>query len=204
MYQLKNYINGQWVQAESGKTARSVNPANWDEEVSEYPLAGQVDAQKAIAAAAAAQPRWGTLPPPQRGAILDKASQIIDARVDEMTRALTLEEGKTLAESKLEVLRTRDIFKYFGGEGWRVGGTVLPSNTPNELLYTRREPLGVELSHCHPGLEDRSGAGLRQCSGVQTGLPDPLDRQYVGRGAGRSRLAARGAQLYHRARGRDR
>lgn len=143
MQAVKNYIDGKWVDAESGKTARTVNPANWDEEVSEYPLASKADAQRAIEAAAEAQPKWGALPPPQRGAILDKAAQIIDARADEMARALTLEEGKTLAESKGEVLRARDIFKYFGGEGWRVGGLVLPNNTPNELLYTRREPLGV-------------------------------------------------------------
>lgn len=143
MHEILNYINGQWVPAASGKTARSVNPANWEQEVSEYPLASKADAQRAIEAACEAQPKWGALPPPQRGTILDKAAQIIEVRVDEMARALTLEEGKTLAESKGEVLRARDIFKYFAGEGWRVGGSVLPNNTPNELLYTRREPLGV-------------------------------------------------------------
>ncbi len=143
MNHIKNLINGQWVESSSGATAKTVNPANTAQEVSVYPLATLQDARQAIAAACEAFPQWAQTPPPQRGAILDKASQIIDGRLDEMARALTQEEGKTLTEAKGEVARARDIFRYFGGEGWRMGGQVLPGNTQNELLYTRREPLGV-------------------------------------------------------------
>ena len=85
----------------------------------------------------------GTNSCPRRGAILDKASQIISGRLDEIATALTREEGKTLAEAKGEVTRARGIFKYYAGEGWRYGGEVLPSSVNDELLYTRREPLGV-------------------------------------------------------------
>ncbi len=140
---IKNLINGQWVDSSSGATTKTYNPANTSEEVSVYPLSTLQDAQRAIEAACEAFPKWAQTPPPQRGAILDKAGQIIDARLDDMARALTQEEGKTFAEARGEVIRARDIFKYFGGEGWRVGGQVLPGNTPNELLYTKREPLGV-------------------------------------------------------------
>jgi acyl-CoA reductase-like NAD-dependent aldehyde dehydrogenase len=140
---IKNLINGQWVESSSGATARSRNPARITDEVSLYPLSALDDAQKAITAAGEAFPKWAQTPPPQRGAILDKAGGIIDARLEEMAQALTLEEGKTFAEAKGEVMRARDIFKYFGGEGWRMGGQVLPSNTPNELLFSKREPLGV-------------------------------------------------------------
>ena len=140
---IKNLINGQWVESASGATARTCNPAKTTEEVSVYPLSALKDAQQAIEAACEAFPKWAQTPPPQRGAILDKAGQIIDARQEDMARALTQEEGKTFTEAKGEVIRARDIFKYFGGEGWRVGGQVLPSNTPNELLYSKREPLGV-------------------------------------------------------------
>ena len=140
---IKNLINGKWVDSSSGATAQSHNPAKVTEEVSSFPLATLKDAQQAIAAASEAFPKWAHTPPPQRGAILDKAGGIIDARLEDMAQALTQEEGKTLAEAKGEVIRARDIFKYFGGEGWRMGGQVLPSNTPNELLYSKREPLGV-------------------------------------------------------------
>jgi aldehyde dehydrogenase (NAD+) len=140
---IKNYINGTWVESSNGATAKTYNPANTAEEVSVYPLSTLEDARRAIQSACDAFPKWAQTPPPQRGAILDKASQIIDARLEDMARALTQEEGKTFAEAKGEVIRARDIFKYFSGEGWRMGGQVLPNNTPDELLYSKREPLGV-------------------------------------------------------------
>jgi acyl-CoA reductase-like NAD-dependent aldehyde dehydrogenase len=140
---IKNLINGQWVESSSGATARTCNPAKTTEEVSVYPLSTLKDTQQAIAAACEAFPKWAQTPPPQRGSILDKAGQFIEAHLEDMARMLTQEEGKTFAEAKGEVIRARDIFKYFSGEGWRMGGQVLPSNMPNELLYSKREPLGV-------------------------------------------------------------
>ena len=83
------------------------------------------------------------MPAPNRGAILDKASQIIAGRMDELAAALTREEGKTLAEAKGEAIRARDLFRYFGGEGWRIKGDLLPGSVNDELIFTRREPLGV-------------------------------------------------------------
>lgn len=140
---FKNLINGEWVEAADGATFENRNPADPADLIGLFPRATGDDAQRAIAAARVAQPGWASTPPPARGAILDRASQIMTARLDELTAALTREEGKTLAEAKVEVVRARDIFRYFGGEGWRASGQVLPSNTTGELLYTQREPLGV-------------------------------------------------------------
>jgi 2,5-dioxopentanoate dehydrogenase len=139
----KNLIDGQWVDASSGETFENHNPANYDEVLGTFPMATAEDVESAIEAASAAKQAWANTPPPARGAILDKASRIIEDRLDEFAEALTREEGKTITEAKGEVTRARDIFRYYGGEGWRVGGQTLPSNTPGELLYTRREPLGV-------------------------------------------------------------
>ena len=140
---VKNLIGGQWVESSSGATAETRNPANTAEVVARYPVATREDARRAIAAAREALPGWANMPPPSRGAILDKAALIVGARLDDMAAALTREEGKTLAEAKVEVGRARDLLRYYGGEGTRLGGSVLPSNTAGELLYTRREPLGV-------------------------------------------------------------
>src|SRR5687767_591468 len=140
---VKNLIGGQWVESSSGATAETHNPANTAEVVARYPMATREDARRAIAAAREALPAWANMPPPSRGAILDKAALIVGARLDDMAAALTREEGKTLAEAKVEVSRARDLLRYYGGEGTRLGGAVLPSNTAGELLYTRREPLGV-------------------------------------------------------------
>ena len=143
MQTFKNLIGGEWVTAGNGATFANENPAKKGEIIGEFPSATKEDTRNAIEAARAALPGWSTMPPPARGAILDKASRILEARLDDYAAILTREEGKTRAEATGEVARARDIFRYFAGEGWRMGGDVLPSNTEGELLYTRREALGV-------------------------------------------------------------
>jgi 2,5-dioxopentanoate dehydrogenase len=138
----KNLIAGEWVDSSSGETFENHNPAN-GELLGHFASATVEDTQRAIAAAKEALKGWANTPPPARAAILDKASKIIDRRGDEFAKALTSEEGKTYGEARGEVNRARDIFNYAAGEGWRMGGQTLPSNIPGELLYTRREPLGV-------------------------------------------------------------
>jgi aldehyde dehydrogenase (NAD+) len=78
-----------------------------------------------------------------RGRILSKASQLLESRKAELAELLTREEGKTLAESTGEVQRTADIFRFFGGWSYQLGGQTLPHELPGNLLYTRREPLGI-------------------------------------------------------------
>ena len=137
-----NLIGGDWKSL-AGDTLENRNPADHGDVVGLFPMATVEDTRDAIDAARAALPDWAGMPAPARAAILDKASQIIAARLDEIATTLTREEGKTLAEATGEVARARDIFKYYSGEGWRYGGQVLPSAVNGELLYTRREPLGV-------------------------------------------------------------
>lgn len=142
MSTFKNYIAGEWVGASDGKTIENINPAT-GEVIGYFASATAEDTKRAIAAAREALPKWATLPGPSRAAILDKAGQLIAARTDELAETLTREEGKTLAEAKAEVMRARDIFKYYAGEGFRAGGDVIPANTPDTLLFTKREALGV-------------------------------------------------------------
>jgi acyl-CoA reductase-like NAD-dependent aldehyde dehydrogenase len=139
----QNLVNGEWKATGGGVVFENRNPADPEDIVGLFPKASVEDARNALSSAQSALPGWANTPGPARGAILDKASQIIAARLDEMAAVLTREEGKTLAEAKGEVTRARDIFRYYGGEGWRYGGQVLPSSAGGELLYTRREPLGV-------------------------------------------------------------
>jgi aldehyde dehydrogenase (NAD+) len=143
MQNYKNLIGGQWVESSSGKTFENTNPADPQAVLGTFPLATGEDTTRAISAARDALESWSNTPGPNRGMILDKASQLLNARLDEIATVLTREEGKTLAEARGEVARARDIFRFFSGEGWRIGGDVLPGNSGKELLYTRREPLGV-------------------------------------------------------------
>jgi aldehyde dehydrogenase (NAD+) len=78
-----------------------------------------------------------------RGRVLSKAGQLIEARKAELAERLTREEGKTLAEATGEVQRAADIFRFFGGLSYQWGGHTIPHDLPHQLLYTRREPIGV-------------------------------------------------------------
>ncbi len=143
MEACRNLIGGEWVGASDHATFETRNPAHSDEVLATFPSATAADAERAVAVAAEAFPAWAATPAPARGAVLFRAAELLTERLDEVARTLTREEGKTLAEATGEVTRARDILRYFGGEGWRVGGAVLPANTPGALLYSRREPLGV-------------------------------------------------------------
>src|SRR5690606_37777934 len=100
-----------------------------------FPKATRDDARRAISAAREALPGWKATPPPARGEILYRTSQLLLARHQEIARTLTQEEGKTLAEATGEVRRAADIFRYYAAEGWRAGGEILPSASADELLY---------------------------------------------------------------------
>ncbi len=143
METCRNLIGGEWVGASDHARFETRNPAHADEVLATFPSASAADAAQAAAAAADAFPAWAATPAPARGAILFRAAELITERLDDVARTLTREEGKTLGEATGEVVRARDILRYFGGEGWRLGGDVLPPNVPHAMLFSRREPLGV-------------------------------------------------------------
>jgi aldehyde dehydrogenase (NAD+) len=143
MREYLNLIGGQWVPARSGQTFRTLNPADWREEVAQYPVSGPEDASAAVAAAQAAFDKWASQSPVARGRVLSQASVLLQARKTELAELLTREEGKTLAESTAEVQRAIDIFRFFGGLSYTLGGQTLPADTPGNMLFTIRQPLGV-------------------------------------------------------------
>src|ERR1044071_3107693 len=143
MRTYQNFIGGEWVSAKSGQAMRNSNPADTREVVAEYPVSGKHDALAAIEAATNAHPGWAGMTPVARGRVLSKASQILEGRKAEMAEWLTREEGKTLAESTGEVQRAIDIFRFFGGLSYTLGGQTIPHEMPNNLLFTMRLPLGV-------------------------------------------------------------
>jgi aldehyde dehydrogenase (NAD+) len=138
-----NYVDGAWIEAESGETYETHNPAAPSEVVARYQQSGTADAERAVEAAAAAQDEWGTTPGPQRGAILREASNNLAARKDEITETLVREEGKARPEASGEVQRAIDIFAYYGTKASEVGGEVKPASAPEKTLYTVNEPVGV-------------------------------------------------------------
>ena len=138
-----NWIHGAEAPASSGKTFETRNPADQREVVATYSLSEPSDAEKAIASAASAFAGWAAQTSVARGRVLSKASILLEARKSELAELLTREEGKTLAEATGEVQRAVDIFRFFGGLSYTLGGQTIPHDLPQNLLYTRREALGV-------------------------------------------------------------
>lgn len=138
--QVRHLIDGERV---GDPALERWNPAQPAECVAVTAVGTAADARQAVRAAGDAQPAWAHLSPPERGAVLDRASQLLASRIDAVARDLTREEGKTLAESRGEVQRAVDVLRYYGGEGWRQTGTTIPSSTTNTLIYTKRQPIGV-------------------------------------------------------------
>jgi aldehyde dehydrogenase (NAD+) len=140
MHEVKLFIDGEW--RGGANTANNINPAT-GETIGTVHQGGEESAQAAVAAAKAAFPGWRATPAPRRGAILQKAATLLAGRVDAVARALTAEEGKTLAEARGEVQKAINVIEFTAGEGRRLNGETIPSELPNTFVYTQRQPLGV-------------------------------------------------------------
>src|SRR3954468_8074171 len=141
--ELANYVGGEWTPARSGRTYQKHNPANPGELVGEFPSSGEEDVAASVEAAAKAFPGWSDTPAAGRAAVLMRAADAIDARVEEMAADMTREMGKPLREARMESARTAAIFRYFAGEAWRPKGELYEQSATGSALYTLRRPVGV-------------------------------------------------------------
>ncbi len=136
------FINGQWRDAESGKTITVTNPAN-GETVGTIANMGAAEARAAIEAANAAWPAWRKKSAKERSIILRKWSELIAANADDLALIMTTEQGKPLVEAKLEVLSSSAFIEWFAEEGKRVYGDTIPSPWPDRRIVVTKEPIGV-------------------------------------------------------------
>jgi aldehyde dehydrogenase (NAD+) len=136
-----NLIAGRWVAGPQVMEDR--NPADTSEVVGLFTQGTPDDMTAAVRAAAEAFPAWASLPAPARGAVLFKAADLLDGRAEQLASEMTREEGKTLPEARGEVRRSINILRYFGGEGARLPGLLVPSERDRVFAYALRKPLGV-------------------------------------------------------------
>ncbi len=141
----KLLIGGEWVDAASGETFATINPAT-GEELSQVALAGPLDVDRAVQAARQAYEHgpWGRLSGEERGHLLWKVADLIEAHADDLAELDTLDNGKPL-----RVARRGDLpsaarhFRYYAGLAGKIEGSTIPVSMPNQFVYTRREPMGV-------------------------------------------------------------
>lgn len=138
----KLYINGQYVDATSGKTFKSVNPAN-GEVLAEIQVASESDVNFAVESAKKAQKIWGKMTAIERSRILLKAVALLREKNQELALLETLDTGKPISETAyVDIATGADVIEYYAGLINGLEGSQIPLRETS-FVYTRREPLGV-------------------------------------------------------------
>jgi succinate-semialdehyde dehydrogenase/glutarate-semialdehyde dehydrogenase len=138
----KMYIGGHWIDAVSGGRLAIINPAD-ESTIAEVAFGGREDAELAIDAAAKAFPSWKALSSYERAEFLKKTADLMRQRVDKIARALTMEQGKPLAEAKGETLHAAATFEWFAEEGKRAYGRIIPPTNMAKRHHAIKHPVGV-------------------------------------------------------------
>jgi aldehyde dehydrogenase (NAD+) len=136
-------INNRWVPSESGKTFATINPST-GEEICQVAEADAADVDKAVKAARAAfEGPWRKMRASERGRLLYRLADLIEANADELARLETLDNGKPLSIAKaVDVAKTVACYRYFAGWADKVQGKTIPIDG-DFFCYTRHEPIGV-------------------------------------------------------------
>jgi betaine-aldehyde dehydrogenase len=135
-------VDGAWVDAAAGSTIAIEAPGT-RATIASVPRGQAGDIDRAVKAATAAFPAWSRVPPRERGRILQRIADAVEARVEELARIIAEETGNALrTQARPEARLSADILRYFGGLASELKGETIPLGE-HVLSYTRREPIGV-------------------------------------------------------------
>ncbi len=138
------YIDGQWVDADSGATFPVIDPAT-GEEIARVPRMGAAETRRAIEAAERARAGWAGLLAKERARLLRDLADAMIANTDDLATLMTAEQGKPYAEAKAEVAYAASFFEWFGEEAKRVYGETIPPPMPERRIVVLRQPIGVTV-----------------------------------------------------------
>src|SRR2546425_684975 len=137
------FIGGEWIESADGRTFDVETPATRGKVVAHVPRSGAADVDRAVRAAAAAFPVWRAVAPRDRGRLLLRIADDVDAAVEDLARTLAMETGNAIrTQARPEAKLVADVFRYFGGLGGELKGETVPLGE-TMFSYTRREPYGV-------------------------------------------------------------
>jgi len=142
LFRQQCYINGQWADADSGKTIDVTNPAT-GEVLGTIPNMGTVETRRAIEAANAAWAGWRKKTAKERANILRKLFNLMMENQEDLAVLMTAEQGKPMAESKGEIAYAASFIEWFAEEGKRTYGDVIPAHAPDKRIVVTKEPVGV-------------------------------------------------------------
>jgi succinate-semialdehyde dehydrogenase/glutarate-semialdehyde dehydrogenase len=135
------YIDGKWRPASGGRTIPVLNPAT-EEPIGTVAHAEKADLDEALAAADKGFKAWRMVSPLERSKVMRKAAELMRERADKIATLMTMEQGKVLAEAKIETMSAADTIEWFAEEGRRSYGRLIPARAPGVYQMAIKEPVG--------------------------------------------------------------
>ncbi len=142
LFRQQAFINGEWLDADSGQTIKVTNPAT-GEVIGTVPKMGTAETRRAIEAADKALPAWRALTAKERSTKLRRWFELMIENQDDLARLMTTEQGKPLAEAKGEIAYAASFIEWFAEEAKRVYGDTIPGHQPDKRLIVIKQPIGV-------------------------------------------------------------
>lgn len=139
--QTKLFINNQFVDAVSGKTFPTINPAT-GEVIANIAEADAADVDLAVKAARTAFQTWRNVNPAERGRLLNKFADLLEANTEEFATIESLDNGKPKTASFGDIYLVLECIRYYAGWADKIQGKTIPVNNEN-FVYTLHEPVGV-------------------------------------------------------------
>ncbi|MFC3608010.1 NADP-dependent succinate-semialdehyde dehydrogenase [Stutzerimonas tarimensis] len=142
LFRQQAFVDGQWLDADSGATLEVLNPASNDA-LGTVPRMGAEETRRAVAAAERALPAWRSLTAKERAQKLRRWYELIMMHQDDLGRLMTLEQGKPLAEAKGEITYAASFIEWFAEEAKRVYGDTIPAHQGDKRIIVIKQPIGV-------------------------------------------------------------
>ncbi|MBX6689196.1 NADP-dependent succinate-semialdehyde dehydrogenase [Pseudomonas sp. USTB-Z] len=142
LFRQQAFINGEWLDADSGLVIRVTNPAT-GEVIGTVPKMATAETRRAIEAADKALPAWRALTAKERSNKLRRWFELMIEHQDDLAQLMTTEQGKPLAEAKGEIAYAASFIEWFAEEAKRVYGDTIPGHQPDKRLIVIKQPIGV-------------------------------------------------------------
>lgn len=142
LWRNRAFVDGEWIEADSGARFDVLDPAS-GQPVGSAPDLGVAEAERAIAAAAAALPAWRAKLAKEREAILQRWFRLIVEATDELAAIMTAEQGKPLFEARGEIAYAASFVEWFAEEAKRIDGEIIPPPVADRRLLVIKQPVGV-------------------------------------------------------------
>ncbi len=142
LFKQQAFIDGKWVDADSGDRNEIKNPST-GEILGTVPNCGAAEAKRAVEAANAAWPAWRSKTAKERAVILRRWYELMLGNQDDLGRIMTAEQGKPLNEAIGEIGFAASFIDWFAEEGKRLYGDTIPTHAPDKRLVVIKQPIGV-------------------------------------------------------------